>query len=129
MSSSQLAIRPTLTAVDAFALARSYFPGKILKRQGECLCADGGQDQPVDLSAVGTRKGVEVGPLVSLVDLDQRPLTYRAPYLAHDRLETQAVLVLAPQLYLCRWVALLEPQYPHRELFLKASCSALLAFL
>src|SRR5215207_32501 len=39
------------------------------------------------------------------------------------------MFILAPQLYLRRWVALLEPQYPHREPFLKASCSASLAFL
>ena len=58
-----------------------------------------------------------------------RPFSDRTPYLADDRLETQAVLVFAPQLYLGRRVFLLEPQYPHGELFLKASCSCLLAFL
>src|SRR5215218_10645715 len=63
------------------------------------------------------------------MDLDQRPLTDRTPHLAHDRLETKTVLVFAPQLYLGRRVFLLESQYPHRELFLKASCSALLACL
>src|SRR5215207_11206465 len=71
----------------------------------------------------GARRHREVAPLVSLVDLHERSSTDGAPYLAHDRLRTQTGLVLAPQLYLGRRVALLEPHHPHRELFLKASCS------
>jgi hypothetical protein len=67
-------------------------------------------------------------PLVSLMDLNQRPLTYGAPDLADDRLKTQTMFVLTPQLYLRCWIALFESQYSHRELFLKASCSAFLAF-
>src|SRR5215216_2295358 len=43
----------------------------------------------MDLPAVGAREGIEVGPLVSLMDLDQRSLSYGAPYLAHDRLWPQ----------------------------------------
>jgi len=51
----------------------------------------------VDLSACGTCEGVKVGPLVSLVGRNLRPFSDRTPYLADDRLEAQAVLVLAPQ--------------------------------
>jgi hypothetical protein len=76
----------------------------------------------MDLSALGMREGVEVGPLVTLVDQNPRPFSHRTPHFAEDRLETQTVLILTPQLYLRRWVALLEPGNPHRELFLKASC-------
>src|SRR5918994_461892 len=39
------------------------------------------------------------------------------------------MLVLTPELHLRRRVFLLEPHNPHRELFLKASCWASLAFL
>ena len=62
----------------------------------------------MDLPAVGVREGVEVGPSVSLVDLHWRPLTDGAPRLAHDRLEAQALLVLATELHLRRGVASLS---------------------
>ena len=82
---------------DALPLARSHFPGEVLQGHREHLGVDGGEDQPVDLPRVGAREGVEVGPLVAPVDLRQRPLTDGAPCPAQDRLEAQAVLVLAPQ--------------------------------
>src|SRR5215207_1851926 len=113
---------------DAFSLSRSYFPGEVLQSQRERLRVDSGQDEPVDLSGFRARKGVEVGPFVTLVDLHQRSFSDGAPHLADDRLEAQAMLILTPQLHLCRWVGLLETSHPHRELFLKASCSLLLAF-
>ncbi len=71
---------------DALSLACSHFPGEVLQRQGEHFRADGGQDEPVNLSAVGAREGVEVGPLVSLVDLHERPLSHWGPNLADDGL-------------------------------------------
>jgi hypothetical protein len=51
----------------------------------------------VDLSGFGAHKGVEIGPLVTLVDIDHWPLSDRTPRLADDRLETQTTLVLTPQ--------------------------------
>src|SRR5215203_3531659 len=72
------------------------------------------------LRSWGVRRRREVvGPLVTLVNLHQRPFSNRGPDLSDDRLEPQAMFILAPQLYLRRWVALLEPQYPHREPYLK----------
>src|SRR5919202_3985411 len=83
---------------DTFSLShsRSYFPGEVLQSQRERLCAHTGKDQPVDLSGFRAREGIKIGPLVTLVDLHQRPLSHRRPNLADDRLEAQAVLVFAP---------------------------------
>jgi hypothetical protein len=65
----------------AFAsVARSYFfSSEVLQRQGEHLRADAGYDEPVNLSGLRSCESVEVGPLVSLVDLNQRPLSHRGP--------------------------------------------------
>ncbi len=81
-------------------------------------------------SGFRAREGAEVGPLIPLVDLNDGPLPDGAPHLADDRLEAQeAMLVFAPQFCLRRRVGLLEASHPHRESFLKASCSVSLAFL
>jgi hypothetical protein len=87
---------------DAFSLSRSYLPGEVLQSHREHFGVYGGKDEPMDLPAVGVRESLEVGPLVSLVDPNERPLTDRTPYLAHDRLEAQALLILAPELHLRR---------------------------
>ena len=63
---------------DALSLARSYFPGEVLQRQGEHFCADGGQDEPVNLSGFRSCESVEVGPLVSLVDLHEGQVPLRS---------------------------------------------------
>ena len=62
----------------------------------------------MNFSAIGVREGIKAGPLVSLVDQNQRSLSYRAPYLAHDRLETQTVLVLTPHssIFAVGWLSL-----------------------
>ncbi len=44
------------------------------------------------LSGFRAREGVKVGSLISLVDLDEWPLSEGASRLADDRLEAQAVL-------------------------------------
>ena len=60
----------------------------------------------MDLSAVGAREGVEVGPLLTLVDLLTTGLSPTGDHtlrtIGDDRLEAQAVLILAQQLYLRR---------------------------
>jgi hypothetical protein len=64
----------------AFVLARSHLPGKLIERHGEQLHVDRGQDQPVHLSALGSHKTVEVGPLVASLEAGNRPLSHRCPY-------------------------------------------------
>ncbi len=55
---------------DALSGTRPDLLGEVLKSQGEHLRVDGGKYQPVDLLC-GFRagEGVEVGPLITLVDL------------------------------------------------------------
>jgi predicted phosphohydrolase len=55
---------------DAFPCAGSHFFGEVLKSYREEVCVYGGQHEPVEISAFGACEGVEVGPLVTLVDLN-----------------------------------------------------------
>jgi hypothetical protein len=79
-------------------VARSDFSGEVLQSQRENVGVDRGQDQLVDLPGFRAHEGVEVSPLVTLVDLHRRPFglfAHGAPHFADDRLAAQAVLIFA----------------------------------
>jgi hypothetical protein len=79
-------------------VARSDFSGEVLQSQRENAGVDRRQDQLVDLPGFRAHEGVEVSPLVTLVDLHRGPFglfAHGAPHFADDRLAAQAVLIFA----------------------------------
>src|SRR5215212_3965179 len=70
----------------AFVFARSYLPGKLIERHREELGVYRGQDQPVDLSALGVHESVEVDPLVASLEAGNRSPSHRRPYSSNHRL-------------------------------------------
>ena len=65
-------------------------------------------------------EGVQIAPLIAMLDKRLGALSPRTPHAAHDGLEPEAVLIGRPQLYPRVGVGLLEGLYHRREVFLKA---------
>src|SRR5918995_5314899 len=101
-------------------LASSHLFGELLQSHREQLHIDGGQDQPVNLSALGTNETVEIGPLVASVEPSDGPLSHRSPYPSDQRLEAYSCLVLGPQLYFGLRMGFLQLLHLQRKTFLKA---------
>src|SRR5829696_9452637 len=109
----------------ALVLARSHHACELIESHREQLHVDRGQDQPVHLSALGPDEAIEIGPFVASLEASNGSLSHRRPHPPYHRLETQATLILGPELHLLGLrMSFLELLQPHRETFLKASRSS-----
>ena len=113
---------------DVLVLPRAHGLGKLGQGERERSHRHGRQQEPPRAARGWMHEGVQITPLIAMLDHRLGALPARTPHAAHDRLEPDAVLIGRPQLYPRVRVGLLEGLDNCREVFLKASCAAGAAF-
>jgi hypothetical protein len=106
---------------DLLAGSRADRLGKLGQGEREGGDRHGWQQQPPGPPGGWMHKGVEIAPLVAVLDDRLGALAPGAPDPAHDGLEADAVLVGRPQFYGVLRTGLLESLDGRREGFLKAT--------
>ena len=106
---------------DLLARPRADRSGELGQGEREGGDRHGRQQQPPGPTRIRMDKGIEIAPLVAMLDDRLGALAPGAPDPAHDRLEPDAVLVGRPQLYGVLGIGVLERLDGRREVFLKAA--------
>jgi hypothetical protein len=105
---------------DVLVPPRPHGLGKLGQGERERGHRHSRQQEPPRAARGWMHEGVQIAPLIAMLDHRLRALPPQTPHAAHDRLEPDAVLIGRPQLYPCVWVGLLEGLDNRREVFLKA---------
>ena len=105
---------------DVLVLPRAHSLGKL--GQGKCERGHrhGRPQEPPRTASGWMHEGVQIAPLIAMLDKRLGALPPQTPHAAHDGLEPEAVLLGRPQLYPRVGGGLLEGLYHRREVFLKA---------
>lgn len=93
---------------DLFLFTGSYGLSEVLQGQCKDLHVDGGQEQPLRLSGGWVDKGIDVEPLVALLNDSRWTLAVEHPDPTEDGLESDAMLIGAPEFDRSLWSSLLH---------------------
>ncbi len=78
------------------------------QREGEGSGIDGGQEQPTCLSTLRLDKAIQMHPLIALTDHCSHSRSLACSHSTQDRLESNAVLILALQFNAGVWILLVQ---------------------
>jgi hypothetical protein len=109
---------------DLLGRARTHVASEVRECQAEERGIDARQQQPGGLAPLGMDEGVEGGPGITVVRWCDGALPPGSPDPAQDRLETETVFILGPQLDGCLGGGLTERPQAARQVFLNAAWAA-----
>lgn len=105
---------------DVLVLPRVHGLGKLGQGERERGHRHGRQQEPPRAARGWMHVGVQIAPLIAMLDQRLGALPPQTPHAAHEGLEPDAVLIGRPQLYPRVGVGLPEGLDNRREVFLKA---------
>jgi hypothetical protein len=93
---------------DLFLLAGSYGLSEVLQGQRKDVNIHGGQEQPLRVSGGWVDKGIDVEPLVAMLNDSRWTLTVEYPDPTENGLESDAMLIGGPEFDRGLWSSLLH---------------------